>query len=266
VSRPRLAGLWVHPLKSARPVRLEEAVVEQRGLHGDRRWMLVDANGVFVSQRSTPRLASLMATTNTAGDLTLSADGLSSLMIPLPTDSASKIPVSIWTDTVTASTGPANADSALSDWLGLPVRLVRLNDQSVRPTEMAGEVQVSLADGFPYLLSSVSSLADLNARLETPIGMERFRPNLVIEGTDPWAEDEWTTLMIGDVEFENIKPCARCVVTTTDQVSGERRGAEPLATLATFRRDAAGKVLFGVNLVARNEGVIRVGDSLILQD
>ncbi len=264
MSHPRLGGLWVHPLKSARPVSLKEAVVEQRGLRGDRRWMLVDSDGVFVSQRSTPRLATLVATTNTAGDLTLSADGLSSLVTPLPSNDAPTIPVSIWSDTVMASTGPACGDSAMSDWLGLSVRLVRLNDQSVRPTEMAEEVQVSLADGFPYLLSSTSSLADLNSRLVIRIGMERFRPNLVIEGTDPWEEDGWSNFLIGEVEFENIKPCARCVVTTTDQASGERLGAEPLATLATFRRDTNGKVLFGVNLVARSVGVIRVGDPVIL--
>lgn len=255
----RLDGIFIHPLKSGRAVRVDRVRAAERGPAGDRRWMLVDADGRFLSQREEPRLARLSAALGN-GSLTLAADGLPPLTAVADPERAGT--ARIWDDAVAVHGVAPAADAALGAWLGRPARLVRLAPDAHRPAGLAPHVDVSLADGYPYLIAATASLADLNARLEAPLGMDRFRPNLVVAGGPPWAEDAWRRLRIGGVEFAVIKPCARCVVTTTDQRTGERRGPEPLAALASFRRDAGGKVLFGVNAVALGRGELVDGASV----
>lgn len=258
-----LTGLFIHPVKGALAVSMPEAAATPRGLQGDRRWMVVDQDGTFLTQRNEPRLTQLHAScVDASGTITLSAPERPTLTVSPPSLAATRIPTDVWDDTVDTQLADAEANAWLGDWLGRPVWLAWLPDTSPRPTRRAPDVDVSLADSYPYLLCSEDSLDDLNTRIDgDPVPMDRFRTNLVVRGFEPWAEDGWRRLRIGEMEFENVKPCARCVVTTTDQASGERRGREPLATLATFREGEEG-VNFGTNLVARSGGVLRVGDSV----
>lgn len=258
-----ITTLHIYPLKGARGLRVPVARAGQRGFDGDRRWMCVDAGGTFLSQRRHPRLALVEAAPQDGGSLGLRTPGLPELHVALPedrsSDRSSVQPVTIWSDTVeTLDAGP-EAAAWLTRHLGEPARLVRLPDWSVRLIDPAYAVgEVSLADGYPYLLVSEASLAELNRRLAAPLTMDRFRPNIVVTGSPPHAEDEWRVIRVGAVRFRVVKPCSRCKVTTVDQRTGEV-GPEPLHTLATYRlRD--GKVMFGQNLVALDEGLVRVGD------
>ena len=260
MSGMRLTGLHVYPVKSARGTALTEAVVEDRGLRFDRRWMLVDQDGEFLTQRSEPRLATLGVAAVDDGGLILSADGFEPLTVPPPSPDATRMPTTVWSDTVDARLAGGEANTWLSNWLQRPVWLARIADDAPRPTERRPEVNVSFADGYPFLLCSEDSLRDLTSSTDADVPMDRFRPNLVIAGAEPWAEESWRRVRIGEVEFECVKPCARCVVTTTDQVSGERLGPEPLRGLAAHRRREDGKVNFGMNLVAVAGGVVAIGD------
>ncbi len=262
VAEVRLAEIWTYAVKSGCGQEREAAVVEAAGLDGDRRWMVVDEAGRFLSQRERPRMALLVARLE-AGGLWLEAPGAGSLLVPQPVCGAART-VTVWRDKVSAADGGEAAAAWLSRALGAACRLVFQADAASRavaePYAVAGDV-VSFADGFPILLTSVESLADLNARMAVPVGMSRFRPNLVVQGAPAWAEDGWARVRIGDTVLRVAKPCDRCVVTTIDQATGERPDPEePLRTLKTFRRDARGRVLFGQNLVPEAGGVIRVGD------
>ncbi len=265
----RLAEIRIYPVKSCRGDTHTSARVEPRGLAGDRRWLIVDAGGRFLTQRELPRMA-LLAARNEPDGLTLGAPGLAPIQIAPPPLHATPRLVTIWRDTVAAvPAGPA-ADAWLSTALGLPCGLVHQADPRSRPVAPAyaapGDV-VSFADGFPLLLTTTSSLADLNARLPAPVEMLRFRPNLVIDGATPWAEDHWRRIRIGDASFRVPKPCDRCIITTIDPETGLRPNPEePLRTLKTFRRDAAGRVLFGVNLVPDKCASVRVGDELTVEE
>jgi uncharacterized protein len=232
--------------------------------------MLVDSAGRFVSQRSRPRLALVTAETLPGGGVRLVAPGRPALTVPVP-EPVAGVPVTVWRDTVEAF--PAGGEAA--DWFGSfldgDFHLVHLDDPSRRrPIDpryaLPGET-VTLADGFPLLLTTTGSLDALNGLIarggyaaEGPLPMDRFRPNVVVEGTDPWAEDGWRRIRIGEVGFRVAKPCARCLITTTDQLSAER-GREPLHTLARYRRRGLG-MIFGQNLVPETTGTLSVGDPL----
>jgi uncharacterized protein YcbX len=223
--------------------------------------MIVDTAGVFVSQRSHPTLATVAAHLVDAG-LELSAPGRRPLTVPEP-EGGRRLAAGIWKDTVDAALAGDEAARWLSAVLGLDCRLVFQDRPDSRPIAAPrgrdGDV-VSFADGSPVLLCGEAALADLNARLDTPLPMDRFRPNLVFAGGEPFAEDGWSRLRIGEAVFRNTGPCPRCTVTTVDQATAER-GAEPLRTLATYRQFAGG-VMFGVNLVPEETGVVRVGDTV----
>ena len=258
-----LSSIHVYPLKSARGIAPNEAGVERRGLAGDRRWMLVDEDGDFLSQRSYPRLA-LIGIERTDDGLRLSAPDQPSIHVPEPGASAERQTVTVWDDAVDAALAPAEAHAWCTAHLGTDARLVFMPEASRRPVDadyaVASDDVVSFADGYPLLLANAASLADLNARLDAPLPMNRFRPNVVVDGAEAWAEDTWRRLRIGDVVFRSVKPCGRCSVTTVDQQTATR-GKEPLKTLATFRRRAeTGKVYFGWNLIPETTGPIRVGD------
>lgn len=262
---PVLSAIWTYPLKSASGLSSAEAVVERRGLAGDRRWMLVDERGTFVSQRTHPRLA-LIGVERIAGGLRLSAPNQPVIKVAEPAASAQRHPVTVWGDAVTAAVAPDEAHAWCSAHLGENVQLVFMPDAARRNVDADYAVHdddvVSFADGYPLLLASAASLADLNARLDAPLPMNRFRPNVVIDDAEPWAEDTWRRLRIGEVILRSVKPCGRCSVTTVDQRTAER-GKEPLKTLATFRRRAeTGKVYFGWNVIPETTGRIRVGDAV----
>ncbi len=253
-----VASLHVFPVKGLKGCSPDRATVEPWGLAGDRRWMIVDSAGRFITQRQNPGLATLMAIAGTDA-LTLVAVSGSRIDVPYPDRHAECLPVTVWRDVVAARDGGAAASAFLAPVLGVPCRLVFMDDPAeARPADpdfaRPGD-RVSFADGFPLLLTTSASLADLNTRLAQPVPMNRFRPNLVVAGTEPWAEDGWRHLRVGDVPFEIVKPCARCVVTTVDQDTGiKSEDQEPLRTLQRFRRDARGQVLFGQNLVPRGTG------------
>jgi uncharacterized protein len=256
-----LSGLYVYPIKSCRGISLDAWDVDGRGLRLDRRWMLVDENGRFLSQRELPRMA-LIGVRIGPEHLAVDAPGMPSLEVPFGPATNDPVPTRVWNDVVMASPAIAEAGRWFSAFLGVKCALVRLSESSTRPVDPdygGPEDQVHLADGFPFLLTSEASLADLNERLDRPLPMNRFRPNLVVEGCGPFAEDGWDVVRIGAMTFRVVKACTRCVITTVDQGTAAT-AREPLRTLATFRREG-NKVLFGQNLIHdEDRGTLRVGD------
>ena len=262
----RVCDLFVYPLKSARAVPVREADVELLGLRGDRRYMLVDSAGHLVSQRDLQALAQVTAQIGPDG-LTLERDG-ECLLVRLDPDR--RIEVKIWTSLVEAVLADAATNAAMSRWFGQPVRLVYQDAGAERLVGAAwagAPIPVSLADGYPLLLTTTGSLKALNATMTTQhqpvIGMDRFRPNLVVDCEEAWDEDAWEAIEIGGIRFDLVKPCERCIMTTQDQMSGERIGGNPIQGLAIERMSADPRVrgvLFGWNLVPRATGVIAVGD------
>jgi uncharacterized protein len=258
VSRTAVSQLWIYPVKGCQGIAVPEARLERAGLVGDREWMVVDPDGRFLSQRTHPRLA-LVAPRLENGRVVLSAPGLADLTVS-PEAVEPRPPVTVWRDTVAAVSAGIGARTWFSQWLGVPCDLVRKAPGVHRPIDprfAEPDDEVSFADGFPVLLISQGSLDELNRRLEEPLPMNRFRPNLVVSGCTPFAEDGWSAVEIGEVRLRVAKPCARCIVTTVDQTTGVR-GREPLVTLASFRSHG-GKLLFGQNLVPQRLGRLRVG-------
>jgi len=260
-----LGSVHIYPLKGCRAVDLDEAAVEPWGLAGDRRWMLVDADCQFITQREHPALARLVVGYGPGADITVSCAGYRSLSVAAPRGRPELLKVTVWRSTVLAAAAGPEADAWFSAYLGEPARLVWLDDptrRAVNPEYGRGGDVVSFADGYPLLLTTAGSLEQLGQWLteagQQPVPMNRFRPNVVVSGYEPWAEDRWRRIRIGAVSFRVVKPCARCVVTTIDQATGER-GRQPLRILARHRR--VGKnLLFGQNLIPDSPGLIRVGD------
>jgi uncharacterized protein YcbX len=260
----RLAAIHIYPVKSCRGHALAEATVEKWGLAGDRRWMIVDAEGRFVTQREEPRLATISV--EVAPDGLALRRGEDRLFVPTPSREAPRPAVSVWRSTVPARI----AAQSLEPLIGRDLRLAYMDDPLSRPVNPeygAPEDRVSFADGYPLLLASTTSLDDLNARMAGPLPMDRFRPNLVVDGEPPWAEDYWRRIRIGAAVFRIVKPCDRCIVTTTDQATGARgaAGGEPLRTLARFRR-RGDSVFFAQNLIPDATGTIRIGDPVEVLD
>jgi uncharacterized protein YcbX len=296
-----VTGLYYYPIKGCRGYALQTAVLDERGIVDDRRFLIVDAKDRFVTQREHPQLA-LIAPCVEPRTLSLTAPGTQPVTIDTHSPTARRT-VTIWRDTVEAIDQGEAAARWLSEYLGEPVRLVKFADDVLRkvnadyarrPTDQTG-----FADGYPLLLITQESLNDLNSRLSAPrsgereapgaspaqatlapaprsgereapgaspaqatlapapLPMNRFRPNLVISGAGPYAEDTWKQIRIGAMLLDIVKPCARCVVTTTDQASAER-GKEPLATLATYRASERG-VLFGQNVIHAGPGTLKLG-------
>lgn len=259
----RLRALYRYPLKSGKADILQQVGLDKLGLDGDRRWMLVDAtSGRFLSQRVEASMSQLSALWNAAGGLTLNATGLPTLDVALPGSDAELRGVTLWRDSLRVPDAGDAAAAWVSDFIGKPTRLVHMPLARARNTEAGygrDDDQVGLADGYPLLLIGQASLDDLSQRIGRPMDMLRFRPNLVIEGGEAFAEDGWKRLRIGDVEFRVVKPCSRCILTTIDPASGERNAdREPLATLKTYREREDG-VMFGQNLVNDGVGRLEIG-------
>ncbi|MEN8760855.1 MAG: MOSC domain-containing protein [Thiogranum sp.] len=259
----KVTEINIYPIKSTRRIALRQSQVLPRGLPLDRRWMLVDADGRFITARQFPALA--MVQTAVRDDVVqVSVAGRPMLQLPLQPADGRITSVTVWRDVCDAVPAGAEADAWFSGYLGIPCRLVQMTDNLVRAVDpdygQAGD-EVSFADGFPLLLISEASLADLNRRLHTPVSMRRFRPNLVVDGEVAYQEDQWRRLRVGEVEFAGVKNCSRCVFTTIDPDTGVKDPhKEPLRTLASYRRQAQGGVYFGQNLIPRSGGVIHVGD------
>jgi uncharacterized protein len=272
----RLTSLHIYPLKGCRAIDLDTAAVEPWGLAGDRRWLAVNSEGRFISQREHASLARLIVTYGPGDGITVSSEGFPPLFIATPgvggmsgvlVPGPELIKVTVWGSTVLAAAADAAADAWFSAFLGEPARVVYLDDPTRRAVDQefgaAGDV-VSFADGYPLLLTSTGSLAELRSWLtdvgDAPVPMNRFRPNAVVSGFEPWAEDRWHRVRIGAVTFRVAKPCGRCVVTTTDQFTGVR-GKQPLAMLAKRRRFGS-SLVFGQNVIPDSPGEIRVGDAV----
>ncbi|HWZ90672.1 MAG TPA: MOSC N-terminal beta barrel domain-containing protein [Polyangiaceae bacterium] len=258
-----VSALYVYPIKACRGVRVTDWPVVERGFDADRRWMIVDDAGVFVTQREVPRLA-LVTTAFDGAALSVSAPGLAPLRLPRSHEVEATRRVRVWSDELFGCVH-AEGSAWFSQYLGAPIELVYMPDAQHRPVNparaRAGDI-VSFADGYPFLLISEASLADLNRRLAEPVPMERFRPNIVVSGTEPFAEDGFAQVRLGDISFRGVKRCDRCSVTTVDLETG-KAGREPLRTLATFRLEDS-RVWFGMNLIHDGPGVLRVGDPVAL--
>jgi MOSC domain-containing protein len=258
----RLTGLHVYPIKSAAGLAPAAWEIDGFGLRYDRRWMVINPAGQMISQRTHPRLA-LVRPAIGDGTLRIETAGMPALELPLAPAPAVTTPATIWGDTCAAVWTGERAARWFSDVLEADCSLVYMPETTVRPADTTYAPpghRVSFADGFAFLLISEESLADLNGRMPAPLPMNRFRPNLVIAGGAPFGEDALGSFRIGALRFRVVKPCDRCVLTTTDQATAER-GLEPLRTLATYRR-RDGKVYFGQNVVHEGTGRVAVGDPL----
>ena len=254
-----VSALYVYPIKSCRGLRVPEWAVGARGFVADRRWMIVDAAGQFVTQREHPRLA-LVDVALAGNELRLDAPRAGELALPLADESGEPREVRVWQDRA-LGLAHERGSAWFSRYLGAAHELVYMPDRhrrQVNPARAEPGDLVGFADAYPFMAISEASLAALNARLEVPVQMERFRPNIVIAGAAPFAEDGYTRVRIGEISFRGPKRCERCVVTTIDPRTAER-GPEPLRTLAKFRLQDH-KVWFGMNLIHDHPGVLRVGD------
>jgi hypothetical protein len=254
-----LTSLHRYPIKACRGHAIDSAVVDALGFVGDRRFMLVDSNDRFVSQREAAVLATVTPTFD-GSILTVDAPGVETLVLELDPQGASR-DVTIWNDQVTATDQGDHAAEWFAEVVGHPCRLVHFGGEATRRLDPryspTPDAETAFADGYPVLAVLQESLDNLNHRLEHPVPMARFRPNIVLTGAPAWSEDAWTTLELGDVTFDAVKPCARCTVLTVDQQTGARDPQqEPLRTLATFRNIPGRGTMFGVNLVARGNGVV----------
>lgn len=260
----RVSGIYIYPIKSLGGISLDQAQVQERGLENDRRWMLVDEKGGFLTQRLHAQMALLQVTLQ-ADRLEVShkQNLLEPLFIPFAEKAGTPVTVTIWDDTCTA----LEVSAAISAWftkaLGMPARLVYMPEGSRRQVDtdyaQNGEV-VSFADGYPILITGQASLNDLNSKLKEAVPMDRFRPNLVFTGGDAFDEDKWVSFKIDTIQFKVAKPCARCVLTTIDQETGIK-SAEPLQTLAGYRAKN-NKVLFGQNILLQGAGSVSLGDEI----
>lgn len=265
----RVTSLFIYPVKSLRGTPVETFEMTTRGPLHDREWMLVDAStGVFLSQRATPQLARFEPTLRSTGVLSIrSPSSETQLEVPVLADHGRR-DVTVWKDRFSAIDCGDEPARWFSRAVGTGCRLVRMADDVSRRLDPSyvrdPAAQTGFADGYPVLVTNQASLDELNARLERPVPMNRFRPNVVVSGPNAWAEDTWARLDIGRVGFDAVKPCARCTVITTDQFSGERPGGkEPLETLASHRTRPSMGATFGMNLVPKMAtGTLRVGDPL----
>jgi uncharacterized protein len=267
MSELQLSEIWIYPIKSLGGIRLKEAKVQKKGLALDRRWMLVDDNGVVLTQRNIPTMALLkLSLDGEALKVKFQGDGSEQKVFTRVPPKGKSEPVTIWNDTVEAIEVDENTSAWFSEKLKMKCRLVsfpEVNPRAVDANYKLGDDHVSLADAYPFLIIGQQSLNFLNTKLEMPLPMNRFRPNFVFTGGEPNEEDFWRDFKIGENHFVGVKPCARCVLTTVNQDTAEK-GVEPLRTLATYRKKE-NKILFGQNLIAVDHQTIKEGDLITIQ-
>jgi uncharacterized protein YcbX len=259
-----VSQLFIYPIKSLGGIEVPSSYVGERGFQYDRRWMLIDQQGRFITQREHKQLA-LFKTAIDTDHLIIyhQQDPSNKLFIPLQVATNESLDVTIWEDVCRATTINPAADAWFSERVGMNLRLVYMPDESRREVDpdYAFEKEItSFSDGYPILMIGQASLDHLNAQLEQTLPMDRFRPNIVFTGGEPHQEDEMKSFSINGVKMLGVKPCARCVMTTIDQATGTA-GHEPLATLSTYRK-RNNKILFGQNVIPKSFGMIKVGDSI----
>jgi len=261
----KVTGLYIYPIKSLQGIEVQEAEVLERGFKYDRRWMIVDAKNQLITQRTHPHLSQVSI--RLASDHIIATyPGQAELQIPLSLEAGNETEVTVWDDQVKALEGEEKLNRWISEVAGISCKLVFMPETASRrinPNRAKNSENVSFADGYPYLIISEASLEDLNGRMGVTLPMHRFRPNIVVSGTEPYAEDSWKNFSIGNVNFYGTHGCKRCVFTTIDQETG-KKGAEPLKTLATYRKEGS-EVVFGVNVIASASGSIRTGDEITLK-
>ncbi|OEK06535.1 MOSC domain-containing protein [Roseivirga misakiensis] len=263
----KISDLWIYPIKSLAGIQLTKATVERRGLQYDRRWVLVDENGVFVNQRDYPEMNFLQPIINESSITIKYKQGeKESLTFSLSEPDTDPVKVTVWDDVCTGTPVDASADAWFSEFLGKPVRLLYMHKDGIRPADpryaISDADEVSYADGYPILMISEASLALLNSKTEENIPMNRFRANIIISGADAHQEDSLHKIEIDGVKLFGVKPCARCVMTTIDIDTG-LKGKEPLKTLSTYRK-VGHKILFGENFIPASEGSIEIGQEIIV--
>lgn len=262
MSQITVTELNIYPVKGTQGISLTKLTINSTGPKDDRRWMIIDENGKFISQRTHPALA-IVKSEIVEGKLKLLIPHIAPIFIDT-CDEGNMLEAVIWKDTCHVVEQSKQASQALSDYLKIPCKLVGLANNTIRPVNpkyAATDMDhILFADGFPFLITSQNSLSDLNSKLSESVPMNRFRPNIVVQGLEPYAEDNWKSLRIGDVFFKAAKPCSRCTVITIDQSTGEK-SKEPLKTLAKYRNSEKG-IMFGMNIIHCNEGIIQVGDNL----
>ncbi|WP_320199353.1 MOSC domain-containing protein [Agrobacterium sp. rho-13.3] len=262
----RITELNIYPLKSGRGISLSESAISAEGLPGDRRAMLVDPSGNFITQRELPAIAAMMVRAEGHG-FHISIDDKGEV---LAHPSSTRIDATVWKSVVNASVATDDVNTTLSGWLGREVKFVFFDEQAQRIANVdwtGNETPVTFADGYQILVTTTASLAALNENMaangEDSVGMDRFRPNIVLETDEPWAEDEWEALEINGIRFDLVKPCARCIMTTQDQQTGSRDVPSPMKAMGRIRMSADRRVpgvLFGWNVTPRGVGKIAVGD------
>jgi uncharacterized protein YcbX len=260
-----LSEINIYPIKSLGGISLQSSEVEERGLKHDRRWVLVDESNKFFTQRNFPEMALIEVAFDQDGlKLQHKTKTVEQFFVPFKFEHSKTDKVIIWDDTVTGEFYNTQIDSWFSEIIGIKCHLVKMPETTKRVVDesYAKNKIVSFADGYPFLIIGQSSLDDLNTRMETPLPMNRFRTNFVFAGGKAFEEDNWKKLKIGNAVFEAVKPCARCVITTTNQETAERLH-EPLLTLSKFRK-INNKVMFGMNLVCESTGQITVGNKIEL--
>lgn len=263
-----LSEINIYPIKSLGGISLDEAKIERRGLEFDRRWMLVDENNKFLTQREFPKMATLIP--KILSDGLQVANGTEKIVVPFASSDDETSTVKIWTARTKGKFYDNQINEFFSAALQTKCKLVVMPEETKRRVSSFYAVHkddhVSFADAYPVLLIGENSLGDLNGKLEKQIPMNRFRPNLVVKDSEAFAEDGWRKIKIGENIFYLVKPCARCVMTTIEQTTGEKQGTEPLKTLAKYRipkRSLKKKILFGQNLIAEEAGnILRVGDKI----
>lgn len=258
----KIEELCIYPIKSARAQKLNQMTITHEGPLGDRQWMLVDETGKFVTQRTLPKLATVEVFYDDAA-LTV---GFQKMFFKISTRNSfqRQVKVQIWNDTVDAALEPDLYSQALSQYLGANLRLVRyapFSQRRVLSHSMDWKPEVRFADARPVHLINLKSLEDLNSRLAEPVGVDRFRGNLIYSGEVPFEEEQWKKIRVGEVVFSQPKRCSRCTITTIDQSTGDRTGVEPLKTLSGYRRDGK-DVFFGTLWIPENTGVVRKGDAV----
>ena len=262
---PSVSALYIYPIKSLGGISLSSSTITKRGLEHDRRWMLVDERNEFLTQRAHPQMA-LLKTGIKEDSIVVyhSADRENSITLPLHPAPKETVTVKVWDDYCEGQYAGDDINNWFSEKLGIPCKAVFMPDDSKRkldPLYAKSEEDITgFADGYPVLMISEASLEDLNNRLDKPVPMNRFRPNIVIAGTEAFAEDTMKTFRINNSNFYGVKLCGRCIITTTDQQTAER-GKEPLKTLAGYRT-INNKVCFGQNVICDINGQITVGDAI----
>lgn len=262
MSQFKVSELYVYPVKSLAGISLQTGIVMKKGIQHDRRWMLVDQDNVFLTQRVHNKMA-LFRMSFANNGFNVSFDG-QQLNIP-QTFEGDPVRAKIWDDEVTVQEVSASHSQWFTKNLGINCKLVAFPEQNERPIDAryrVGDDHVSLADAYPLLLVGQSSLDDLNDRLTSPVPMNRFRPSVVFTGGDPFEEDTWSRFTIGSLSFAGVKPCKRCVLITVDQATAAK-GTEPLATLSKYRKKDNG-VYFGQNTIPTTTGKISIGDEIII--